>query len=87
MRALFFTSLVLVAFCASPSVGTPLVGVVLDTESNLPVVGATIRVTTNPRAVQTDTSGRFSFLDLPAEPVLLTVTHVAFEAHTRMGLG
>lgn len=84
MRARFFTSLILVAFCASPSVAAPLVGVVLHAESDLPIVGATVRVTANPHAVQTDASGRFSFLDLPAEPVLLTVTHVAFEAHTRM---
>jgi len=80
------TPLLLLLFVASQGqakVTGKISGVVTDTETGAPLVGATVSVQATSLATQTDEDGEYFIISVPVGEYDLTVTHVGFEKLTK----
>lgn len=81
MRKTIFIVLLSVASWSVCIGAATLQGVVTSAESGRPLHGVTVRVVDAGRVTETDTFGRFLFIDLPGGAYRLDISHVGF--HTR----
>lgn len=71
-------------FCLNtPLWAAQIAGRIVDATTHEPIASASVRVLDADFATQTDEGGHFSFLDLPAGPYTLAVSHVAYDSTER----
>lgn len=76
--------LALLSICAANALAqvTNVSGVVLDSENDEPIIGATVRVDGTTIAAATDLDGHFTLSGLPKDHQKITVTYVGYDKQT-----
>ena len=86
LKRLCYTSLIVCILASSTlqaGVTGKISGIVIDTKSGDPIVGATVRVDGTNQATQTDIDGEYFIINVPSGKYDITVTSIGFEPLTK----